>query len=415
MAVDHPVGLNIAVQAIFNSGGSFIDITADVRSMELRTCRRANEGLIFEPGSLTLVMDNSARKYDPLYSAGTYFGQLKPGRQVRVYLDSASAAQTQVWRGWVDRFYLNYDRSNNDSTVTITCIDALSIASLGQLPAGTSPGLTAGETVTSRLVQIDAVSNVSTGLGSPSWVTGTDYVAECAGQTESVWDNSQSYNTLDLCRRAALLEQGPLTASLTTNEVHIWPRHWWKIYSESNTIQTTVGSGGLPFFDIHRVFDADEIITTATMVSDDGDTATATDAAAVAVYGYRHPSASYDRVPARNSEQLDGAASTVVGVNATEYDRVDEIVVKPGSASGWLQYAVELTLMSRITLTYTPTGTGSAISADYFIDGITHEVSPGDWTTTYSLMPANRFDEAIPDDLFVIGTSLVDGTHLVGF
>jgi hypothetical protein len=416
VAVDHPVGLNIAVQAIFNSGGSFIDITADVRSMELRTCRRANEGLIFEPGSLSLVLDNSARKYDPLYSSGTYFGQLKPGRQVRVYLDSASAGQTPVWRGWVDRFYLNYDRSNNDSTVTITCIDALSIASLGALPAGTSPGLTAGENVTARLAQIDAVSNVSTGFGWPSWANNsTDYVAECAGQSESVWDNTQSYNTLDLCRRAASLEQGPLTASFTSNEVLVWPRHWWKLYSESNTVQTTIGTGGLPFHDIRRVFDADEIITTATMVSDDGATATATDAAAVAIYGYRHPSASYDRIPARNSEQLEGAANTVVGVNSTEYDRVDEIVVKPGSASGWQQYAVELTLMSRIALEYTPTSTGSAISADYFIDGITHEVSPGDWTTTYSLMPADRFDDAISGSLFIVGTSLVDGTHQVGF
>jgi hypothetical protein len=30
-------------------------------------------------------------------------------------------------------------------------------------------------------------------------------------------------------------------------------------------------------------------------------------------------------------------------------------------------------------------------------------------------MPANRFDDAISDDLFIIGTSLVDGSHQVGF
>ena len=410
MAVDHPVGLNIKVE-VFWDNSLWSDITADVRSMELRTCRRANEGLLFEPGSLSLVLNNNARKYDPLYSAGTFFGDLKPGRQVRVFLDSASASQTQVWRGWVDQFHMEYDRSNNDAAVTLTCIDALSIASLGAVPAGTTPGFTAAETVVSRLAQIDAVANVSTGLGFPSWAS--DYVAACADQTD--YDDSQTQNTLDLCRRAAWLEQGPLTASLSTNEVLIWPRHWWKLYSESNTIQTTVGTGGLPFHDIRRVFDSDELITTATLVSDAGSQATATDSAAVTEYGYRHPSASYDRIPALSAEVLQGAANTVIGVRATEYDRIDEIVVKPGSASGWLQYTVELTLMSRITLVWTPTDTGSAIAADYFIDGITHEVTPGDWTTTYSLMPANRFDEAIPDDLFVIGTSLVDGTDLVGF
>ena len=409
-AIDHPVGLNLSVQVLWNNI-SWSDITDDIRSMDLRTCRRNNEGLLFEPGSLTLVLDNRARKYDPIYSSGTFFGNLKPGRQVRVYLDSASAAQTQVWRGWVDQFHLDYHRSNKDSTVSITCIDGLSIASLGAIPAGTTPGLTDGENVLNRLAQIDAAANVSTGLGRPGWAD--NYSAECAGQAE--WDNSSSHNTLDLCRRAALLEQGPLTASLDSNEVHIWPRHWWKLYSESTTIQTTVGDGGLPFQDIRRVFDSDEIITTATLVSDGGNQSTATDAAAVTEYGYRHPSASYDRIPARNVEQLDGAAATIIGIRATEYDRIDEIVVKPGSATGWQQFTVELTLMSRITLTWTPTSTGSAISVDYFIDGFTHEVTPDDWTTTYSLMPANRFDEAIPGSLFIIGTSLVGGAHLVGF
>lgn len=414
MAVDHPAGINIQVEAIFNGGGSFVDITADVRSMDLRTCQRADGSLLFEPGSLTLVMDNKARKFDPLYSAGTYFGQLLPGRQVRVFLDSTSAAQTQVWRGWVDQFVVDYDQSNKDSTTTIVCVDALTIASLGVVPAGITPGFTDGEAVWSRLAQIDAVANVSTALGFPSWAnTAADYAAECAGRDS--WDASTTKNTLDLCRRAASLEGGPLTASLSTNEVHVWPRHWWKLYSESTTIQTTVGTGGLPFYDIRRRIDSDELYTTVSMVSDDGETATATDAAAVTVYGYRHPASSYDRIPARNVEQLTGTANLVIGVNSTEYDRIDEIVVKPGSDASWKQFTVELTLMSRITVNFTPTATGSAIAADYFIDGITHEVSPGDWTTTYSLMAANRFDEAIPGDLFIIGTSLVDGTHLVGF
>ena len=92
-AVDHPVGINISVQ-VFWDNAIWSDITDDVRSMELRTCRRASEGLLFEPGSLSLVLDNRDRKYDPLNSAGTYFGDLKPGRQVRVFLDSSSAAQT---------------------------------------------------------------------------------------------------------------------------------------------------------------------------------------------------------------------------------------------------------------------------------------------------------------------------------
>jgi hypothetical protein len=56
-----------------------------------------------------------------------------------------------------------------------------------------------------------------------------------------------------------------------------------------------------------------------------------------------------------------------------------------------------LVLLSRITVVWTPTGTGSAISGDYFIDGITHDITPGDWTTTYSLWPCASFDAASPN------------------
>ena len=158
MAINHPVGLTLTVE-VFWDNAIWYDITADVRSMELRTCRRGSEGLIFEPGSLTLVLNNNARKYDPLYSSGTYFGDLTPGRQVRVFLDSASAPQTQVWRGWTDRFFFSYDRSNNDSTTTITCIDALAIAALGVVPVGVTPGVQPGDDVAERLAQIEAVAN----------------------------------------------------------------------------------------------------------------------------------------------------------------------------------------------------------------------------------------------------------------
>lgn len=211
------------------------------------------------------------------------------------------------------------------------------------------------------------------------------------------------------------LEQAPAIASPSSNEILLLPRHWFKLYSESNTIQTTIGTGGLPFHDLAVLFDADEIITAVSMTSVGGDAVVAIDTAGEAEYGTRYPSVSYSDLPARNDEVLEGAANTVIGLRATEEFRIDSLTIKPGSDSSWPAQISGLVLLSRVTVNYTPTLTGSAIAADYFIDGITHEVSPGDWTTTYSLMPANRFDEAIPNDLFIWGSSLVDGTDVIGF
>jgi hypothetical protein len=407
MAVDHPVGINVKVEVEWSSP-TFTDITADVRFMTCQSSQRSRLQQTYDPGFLTLVLNNAARKYDPLYSSGAYFGNIKPGKLVRVTLDSTSATATQIFYGQLDRFVLDYDQSNNDSTCTVTAIDGLAVASLAQIGAGVTPALVDGDTVDFRIGWLRDAA----GLPSSYGFTGSgSYVAECTGE----WDNSRARNFLDEIRKVGDLEQGPIIANTSLVGVEPYSRHWFKELSRSNTIQTTIGAGGLPFYGLTVVFDGDEIITTVSLVAEDGSTAQATDSAAVTTYGVRTPPLSSDALPARGVEVLRGAADTIIGFRATEEFRVDELIVKPGSDSGWQQWSVDLQLLSRVTINYTPTGTGSAIAADYFIDGITHEISPGDWTTTYSLMPANRFDEAIPDDLFIIGTSLVNGTDLVGF
>lgn len=408
MSVVHPVGVTVAIEVFWNNS-IWSDITDDVRYWTMQSSQRSRLANTWDGGRLVFQVDNRTRKYDPLNSAGTYFGNLKPGRLARVKLNGA-----EVWRGKVDRFQIDYDKSNKDSVATISCLDSLGLAATVFVPAGTTPGLTTGENITARGAQISAVATEGVNTGWPSWANNAvDYVAECSGQDE--WNAGQDHNLLDEVRKMADLEQAPAFASPSSNEILLHPRHWFKLYSESNTIQTTIGTGGLPFHDIAVLFDADEIITAVSMVSSAGDAVVAIDTAGESEYGTRYPSVSYTDIPASNDEQLEGAANTVIGLRATEEFRIDSLVIKPGGDASWPAEVSGLKLLSRVTVVYTPTLTGSAISADYFIDGITHEVSPGDWTTTYSLMPANRFDEAIPDDLFIIGTSLVDGTNLVGF
>jgi hypothetical protein len=349
-----------------------------------------------------------------LNAAGSLFGDLKPGRLARVFLDSASAASTQIWRGMVDRIQIDYDKSNKDSVATITCVDALALAANVIIPAGVTPGLTDGENITYRGPQLTATANYVTAIGWPSTINNdTDFTAACSGQDD--WDASRDHNLLDEIRKMADLEQGPAISSPSANSVLMWPRHWFKQRADSAVSQVTIGEGGLPFHDLQVLFDADEIITAVAMTSSAGDAVVAIDTAGEAEYGTRYPSVTYSDIPAQNDEQLEGAANTVIKLRSTEEFRIDSLTVKPGRDVGWQEYAVGLGLLDRVTVAYTPTFTGSQISADYFIDGWTHTISPGDWTTVYSLMPANRFDEALPGDLFIWGSSLVGGTDLVGF
>ena len=112
MSVVHPVGVTVAVEVFWNNS-IWSDITADVRGMVVQSSQRSRLANTWDGGRLVLRLDNSARKYDPLNSSGTYFGNLKPGRLARVKLNGA-----EVWRGKIDRFQIDYDKSNKDSIAT---------------------------------------------------------------------------------------------------------------------------------------------------------------------------------------------------------------------------------------------------------------------------------------------------------
>ena len=301
--------------------------------------------------------------------------------------------------------------------MTLTCEDALTAAGRGQVPAGAAMaatyGSTSGTTMASRLDSL----NVAAGSPIDTVVAGDGYTPSMVATFSpwSAWDETRAHNLLDEVRACSDLEVTPIVSRTTSFSLVYHGRHWFKERSGSANIQTTLGTGGLPFYSVQPLFDADELITAVSMSDLDGNAVIVIDAAGVTAYGTRYPAASYDGLPSRFDEVLEGAANTMLKVRATEEFRLDEVVVKPGSASGWRQYIVELELLDRVTVNFTPTRTGSAIAADYFIDGITHQISPGDWTTVYSLMPANRYDEALPGDLFVVGSSLVDGGDLVGF
>jgi hypothetical protein len=99
-------------------GDRFFDITD--RLMSTSTQRGKSQALDrIDAGNINIVVDNSDRLFDPLYSAGLYFGQLIPGREVRV-----SCNGYPVIYGFIDDLDIGY-QPNNRSVVSIESSDAL--------------------------------------------------------------------------------------------------------------------------------------------------------------------------------------------------------------------------------------------------------------------------------------------------
>jgi hypothetical protein len=101
-------------------GERFFDITERLVTCQVR--RGKNEALDrIDAGVVSIVVDNSDRRFDPLYVDGPYFGQLIPRRLVRV-----SSNDFPVFVGFIDDFDIQYE-PGKQSVVQIQVSDAFSV------------------------------------------------------------------------------------------------------------------------------------------------------------------------------------------------------------------------------------------------------------------------------------------------
>jgi hypothetical protein len=85
---------------------------------------RPSEFAVFSAGRCSFTLDNRDRRFDPSYSAGPYFGNLTPRKQMRVF-STYSAVDYPMFQGWVTGWPQSFPNPNENGTVTIEAIDGL--------------------------------------------------------------------------------------------------------------------------------------------------------------------------------------------------------------------------------------------------------------------------------------------------
>ena len=105
----------------FTLGGErLFDITDRLVTCQVR--RGKNEALDrIDAGVVSITVDNSDRRFDPLYENGPYFGQLVPRRSVII-----SSNDYPVFVGFIDDFDIQYE-PGKQSVVRIDVSDAFSV------------------------------------------------------------------------------------------------------------------------------------------------------------------------------------------------------------------------------------------------------------------------------------------------
>ncbi len=111
---------------------TWTEITTSVRSMSIDRGRSDDWGTF--SGSAAVVLNNRARLFDPFYTSGTYYGKLLPRRQIKIEATYASTTYS-VFRGFIDGWPPTWTDAGGDSTVTLSCYDAMTLLAQVQLPA----------------------------------------------------------------------------------------------------------------------------------------------------------------------------------------------------------------------------------------------------------------------------------------
>lgn len=127
----------VKIEAEFGGKNVFVDLTA--RSVSFSISRgRSDYTEPFKTGTATVVMRNLDGELDPDNAAGSYYGDILVGRQVRITSNPASMLNNRViYSGFISDYQLDYD-IGGDAIVTLSCVDGLADLAQREIPDATA-------------------------------------------------------------------------------------------------------------------------------------------------------------------------------------------------------------------------------------------------------------------------------------
>jgi len=103
---------------------TWTNVTSYVREMTTDRGRSDDWGTF--DGSASVVLSNRDRRFDPFNTSGPYYGKLLPRRQIRITATYGGTTYP-IFRGFVAGWPPVWTDAGKDSTVTLSCFDAMGL------------------------------------------------------------------------------------------------------------------------------------------------------------------------------------------------------------------------------------------------------------------------------------------------
>ena len=339
------------------SGDRFFDITD--RLVSASTSRGKSQALDrIDAGNLNIVVDNFDRLFDPLYSAGFYFGQLIPGKEIRI-----SCNGYPVIYGYVDDLDIAYEPGNR-SVVSFQATDGLSNLTINNLPEVSPPVELSG----ARVTRILDLPEIAWPVDARSIDTGNTELSDT-----NITEGTQAISYLQLI---ATSEAGEVFVSkdnkFVFQERNRPPGTIDLIFTDQGSIP---GYTTVPFAELGVVYGSEQLYNRIVISNDFPtfpDEATAEDLASQEVYGAR--SYSVGGLLTNSATDLQFLADFLLARFKEPQYRFDSLSVILDVLSQSQQNEVlDIEIGDIVQVRFTPSGIPPAIEQYVRVIGISHD------------------------------------------
>lgn len=359
----------------------WVDVTAYLRSA--RTSRGFSRGTQgWQAGTASIVLNNRDGRFSPANLSGPYvtsgITQIRPQRPVRIRAAYAGTTYP-VWRGYVTEWRETWSGGavgEGDAIVTLACQDEWT-----------------------RLAAIDGYAQPADGAGETSGVR-IHRILDAAGHT-----GDRNIAVGEVTMQATTLEDDPLaelelTADSEGGALYVGA-DGAVVFAEMHALiedtasissQATFGDGGgseLPYVTAEVEYTADHVVNYASYTRVGGAVQDAGDATSQSLYGLRRDTRT-DLICETDAQALALAQWAVEQYREPEL-RFTRIVIKPRrSPAGLWPQVLGRAVREQITVRRQPPG-GYTIERACHISGVSHDITPAVWVTTFDLASASVY------------------------
>lgn len=406
-------------QVFIYFNGTETNVTDYVKSVNIRR-GRSRELDTFTSGSANVSLNNHNRDFDPLNSAGAFFGLIRPRLRLRIENDEIS-----LFDGFIEDWNFDYD-VNGNSVASVVCIDGLALLSQTALSEFTNTQDTPAqriETIIARsevgyrgesnldpgfnVMQADTVANDTNTLSYLQRVTDTDLgrlfvdgagVLRYRDRTSGILEQARViFGDVDgdYIQQLSLLSGATLWFDAGSPE---------PIRVDSDALAQTILQDATLWFDastpgyiapvidftgVEIEYGSEFLFNRVSVTRKDGEPQVAVDTVSQDVYGVRALSKSdllfiSDAEAAQYSDYL-ASIYSVPDVRVASHN-----IALHGLSDLHQRYMQRLEIGDVVRTVWKPNDVGVAIDRDSIIEGIEHTISPATHTMRVQLTPFSR-------------------------